>query len=138
MSAIDTARQLGLAIQQDEKYIRFQEATKVSDTDKELQSKIGEFNTMRMELSSELHKDESARDADKLVSLENDIKAVYDEIMAMPNMIAYNEAKAGLDELINSVNFIISIATNGGDPMTCPDKAPSGCGGSCSTCGGCG
>ena len=138
MSAIDTARKLGLEIQQDERYIKFQEASKASDTDGELQSKIGEFNTMRMELSSELHKEESERDSEKMVSLENDIKAVYDEIMAMPNMIAYNEAKAGLDDLLNSVNFIISISANGGDPMNCPDHAPTGCGGSCSTCGGCG
>ena len=138
MNAIETARQLGLAIQQDERYVKFQEASKASDTDGELQSKIGEFNTMRMELSGELHKDETERDAEKMVSLENDIKAVYDEIMAMPNMIAYNEAKAGLDDLLNSVNFIISISANGGDPMNCPDHAPSGCGGSCSTCGGCG
>ncbi|SDB46292.1 Cell fate regulator YlbF, YheA/YmcA/DUF963 family (controls sporulation, competence, biofilm development) [Ruminococcaceae bacterium FB2012] len=138
MSALDTARQLGAAIQQDERYIKFQEASKASDADKELQSKIGDFNIMRMNLSTELHKEESERDAEKMVSLENDIKAVYDEIMAMPNMIAYNEAKAGLDYLINSVQFIISVAANGGDPMSCPDHAPSGCGGSCSTCGGCG
>ncbi len=138
MSALDTARQLGAAIQQDERYIKFQEASKASDADKELQSKIGDFNIMRMNLSTELHKEESERDAEKMVSLENDIKAVYDEIMAMPNMIAYNEAKAGLDDLINSVQFIISVAANGGDPMSCPDHAPSGCGGSCSTCGGCG
>ena len=138
MSALDTARQLGAAIQQDERYIKFQEASKASDADKELQSKIGEFNIMRMNLSTELHKEESERDSEKMVALENDIKALYDEIMAMPNMIAYNDAKAGLDDLINSVQFIISVAANGGDPMSCPDHAPSGCGGSCSTCGGCG
>ena len=88
MSTLDIARQLGAAIQQDERYIAFQEASKTSDTDKELQNKIGEFNMMRMNLSSELHKEENERDAEKMVSLENDIKAVYDEIMAMPNMIA--------------------------------------------------
>ena len=138
MNTLDTARQLGAAIQQDERYIRFKEASASSDTDTELQNKIGEFNTMRMNLSAELHKEESERNSEKMVALESDIKTLYDEIMAMPNMIAYNDAKAGLDDLINSVQFIISIAANGGDPMTCPDHAPSGCGGSCSTCGGCG
>ena len=138
MNTLDTARQLGAAIQQDERYIRFKEASAASDTDTELQNKIGEFNTMRMNLSAELHKEESERDSEKMVALESDIKTVYDEIMVMPNMIAYNEAKAGLDDLISSVQFIISIAANGGDPMTCPDHAPSGCGGSCATCGGCG
>ena len=138
MNTLDIARQLGAAIQQDERYIKFKEASAASDTDTELQNKIGEFNTMRMNLSAELHKEESERNSEKMVALESDIKTLYDEIMAMPNMIAYNDAKAGLDDLINSVQFIISIAANGGDPMTCPDHAPSGCGGSCSTCGGCG
>ncbi len=138
MNTLDIARQLGAAIQQDERYIKFKDASAASDTDTELQNKIGEFNTMRMNLSAELHKEESERNSEKMVALESDIKTLYDEIMAMPNMIAYNDAKAGLDDLINSVQFIISIAANGGDPMTCPDHAPSGCGGSCSTCGGCG
>ena len=138
MNTLDIARQLGAAIQQDERYIKFKDASAASDTDTALQNKIGEFNTMRMNLSAELHKEESERNSEKMVALESDIKTLYDEIMAMPNMIAYNDAKAGLDDLINSVQFIISIAANGGDPMTCPDHAPSGCGGSCSTCGGCG
>ena len=132
MNTLDIARQLGAAIQQDERYIKFKDASAASDTDTELQNKIGEFNTMRMNLSAELHKEESERNSEKMVALESDIKTLYDEIMA------YNDAKAGLDDLINSVQFIISIAANGGDPMTCPDHAPSGCGGSCSTCGGCG
>ena len=138
MNTLDIARQLGAAIQQDERYIKFKDASAASDTDTELQNKIGEFNTMRMNLSAELHKEESERNSEKMVALESDIKTLYDEIMAMPNMIAYNDAKEGLGALIDSVQFIISIAANGGDPMTCPDHAPSGCGGSCSTCGGCG
>lgn len=136
MNVIESARALGAAIQQDERYIKFQEVSKASDTDSELQKKIGEFNAMRMELSAEMRKED--KDADKLTSLDNDIKALYDEIMAMPKMIEYNEAKAALDDMLGSVNFIISMSANGEDPMTCPDHAPAGCTGSCASCGGCG
>ncbi|MBR1384774.1 MAG: YlbF family regulator [Ruminococcus sp.] len=135
MSAIDAARALGTAIQQDERYIKFQEVSKASDTDTALQNKIGEFNTLRMELSSEMRKED--KDADKMTSLDNEIKELYDEIMAMPTMTAYNDAKAELDDLLSSINFIISMAANGEDPMTCPDHAPAGCSGSCSSCAGC-
>ena len=135
MNTIEAARALGAAIQQDERYLRFQAATKASDSDTELQNKIGEFNMLRMNLSNEMQKEN--KDADKMTSLDNDIKALYDEIMAMPTMVAYNDAKAGLDDMLGSVNYIISMSANGEDPMTCPDHAPSGCSGSCASCGGC-
>ncbi len=135
MNTIEAARALGAAIQQDERYLRFQAATKASDSDTELQNKIGEFNMLRMNLSNEMQKEN--KDADKMTSLDNDIKALYDEIMAMPTMIAYNDAKAELDDMLGSVNYIIGMSANGEDPMTCPDKAPAGCTGSCSSCAGC-
>ena len=74
---------------------------------------------------------------DKMTELDNQIKALYDEIMEMPSMKAYNDAKDELDALLQSVNYIISMAANGEDPMTCPEEPPHNCGGSCSTCGGC-
>ncbi|MBR6102738.1 MAG: YlbF family regulator [Ruminococcus sp.] len=135
MNVVETARALGVAIQNDERYVKFMEATKASDKDGELQSKIGEFNMLRMQLSGEMQK--ADKDADKLTSLDTDIKALYDEIMTMPTMIAYNESKAALDDMLGSVNYIIGMAANGEDPMTCPEKAPEGCTGSCSSCAGC-
>ena len=77
------------------------------------------------------------KDADKMTSLDTDIKAFYDEIMEMPTMKAFNEAKEEIDTLLQSINYIISMAANGEDPMTCPEQAPHNCSGSCSTCGGC-
>ena len=135
MNVIETARALGKALQEDERYIKYDAATKASDTDTNLQNKIGEFNMLRMQLSQEMSKPE--KDADKMTSLDNDIKALYDEIMNMPAMKAFNEAKEEIDKLLQSVNYIISMAANGEDPMTCPEEPPHSCSGSCSTCGGC-
>lgn len=135
MNVIETARALGKAIQEDERYIKYDAASKASDTDTILQNKIGEFNMLRMQLSQEMSKPE--KDADKMTSLDNDIKELYNEIMEMPAMKQFNEAKEALDGLLQSVNYIISMAANGEDPMTCPEEPPHSCSGSCSTCGGC-
>ncbi len=135
MNVIESARALGVALQQDERYIKFMVASKASDTDTEMQNKIGEFNMLRMQLNQEMQKED--KDADKMTSLDNDIRALYDEIMAMPAMVAYNDAKEEMDKILASVNYIISMAANGEDPMTCSAEPPHNCGGSCSTCGGC-
>ncbi|HBN79812.1 MAG TPA: YlbF family regulator, partial [Ruminococcaceae bacterium] len=44
MDVISLARELGREIQKDERYLAFQAAKKNSDDDKELQSKIADFN----------------------------------------------------------------------------------------------
>ncbi len=135
MNVIEQARALGAAIQEDERYKKFYETSKSSDTDTALQNKIGEFNLLRMQLNQEMQKPE--KDAKKMTALDDSIKELYDEIMAMPTMIAYNDAKDELDKLLASVNYIISVAANGEDPMACAEEPPHNCSGSCATCAGC-
>lgn len=134
MTIIEQARALGAALQEDERYKKFDEAAKLNDTGTDIQNKIGEFNLMRAELNQEMAKPD--KDGEKMTKLDNDLRAIYDEIMNMPSMIAFNEAKEELDKLLSSINYIITCAANGEDPMTCPDEAPH-CSGSCSSCGGC-
>lgn len=134
MTIIEQARALGAAIQQDERYKKFDETAKLNDTNTEIQNKIGEFNLMRAQLNQEMAKPD--KDAEKMTQLDTDIRALYDEIMAMPTMAAFNNAKDELDKLLQSINYIITCAANGEDPMTCPEEPPH-CSGSCSTCGGC-
>lgn len=134
MTIIEQARALGAALQEDERYKKFDKAAKLNDTDTDIQNKIGEFNLMRAELNQEMAKPD--KDGEKMTKLDNDLRALYDEIMNMPSMIAFNEAKEELDKLLSSINYIITCAANGEDPMTCPDEAPH-CSGSCSSCGGC-
>ncbi len=134
MTIIEQARELGAAIQQDERYLRYQEAASASDTDPNIQKKIGEFNLLRADLNKEMAKTD--KDTDRMTALDTEIRELYDEIMAMPLMVEFNEAQEALNKLIQSVSYIITSAANGEDPMTCPEEAPQ-CGGSCATCGGC-
>lgn len=135
MTVIEQTRELGKALQQDERYKRYIKACEVNDTDTEVQKAIGDFNLKRAELSKEMK--EPSKNADRLTELDKEIREMYDEIMAMPKMVEFNEAKADMDKLLDSINYIVSMAANGEDPATCPEEAPHACNGSCHTCGGC-
>lgn len=133
MDTIQLARELGKAIQQEDAYLKLQLAQQNSDNDKELQDLIGEFNLKRMAINNEAQK--SDRDDDKLQKLNVEMREVYGKIMQNENMISYNEAKEGLDQILQRVLAIVSQSANGEDPET-TDYSPS-CTGSCSSCGGC-
>lgn len=135
MNVIELARQLGVALQADERFKTFTVAKENNDNDAELQEKIAQFNDLRRQLNMEMSKDE--KDAEAMKSLDGQIKNIYGEIMTRPSMIEYNKAREAMDKLLDSVNFIITMAANGEDPVTCPEEQPHSCSGSCSTCGGC-
>ena len=134
MTTIEAARKLGAAMQADEAYINYRQAVKNNDENEELQKIISEFNLKRMNLDNELSREEAERDGEKIQKLNEELRAIYDEIMANPAMVAFNEAKAGMDKLMQDVNSIIMMCAQGADPETCEISA---CTGSCSTCGGC-
>ncbi len=136
MNVIDKARELGKMIQADERYAAYIKAKDANDADSELQQMIDEFQRKRLELNTEMAKDD--RSAERLTALDNEIKSLYGTIMANENMAAYNDAKNAMDDLLTQINVIITYSANGADPETCPTHEESGCGGSCSTCGGCG
>lgn len=136
MNAIEAARQLGVAIQADERFVKFEEARKANDNDKELQTLIGDFNITRMELDKTLQEGEGNPDEAKVKELNEKLRDMYTKIMSNPAMVAYNKAKIDMDELVNGVNAIIGAALQGEDPITFDPEAHN-CSGSCSTCGGC-
>ena len=67
MDVIATARELGKAIQQDERFIRMMAAQQTNDDDEQLQKLIGDFNLKRVDLNSEVSKAE--RDQEKVARL---------------------------------------------------------------------
>lgn len=136
MNVIEAARELGKALQSDPAYEAYSAAKLANDKDETLQKDISAFHVKRMELNALLAVDD--KDTDAVTALNSELNALYEKITSNPNMIAFEDAKAGMDEILKSINFIVTCAANGDDPMTCPEKDPGGCGGSCSTCGGCG
>ena len=121
MDVIELARELGKAIQQDERFLAMQIARQNSDNDDELQQLIGEFNLKRMAINNEAAKEN--RDEAKLQQLNSELRETYAKVMQNKNMNAYNEAKELMDNMLKRINAIISISAEGGDPeiadLTC-------------------
>lgn len=136
MNVIEAARALGKALQEDPRYIAYAAAKLANDNDEELQKNIREFNAKRMDLNTEMGREE--KDTDKITAINNELNALYTSVVTNPKMMAFEEAKSKMDEILESINFIVTSAANGDDPMTCPETMPHGCSGDCcSTCGGC-
>lgn len=133
MDVIEITRQLGTAIQEDARYIAYSVARETNDNDTVLQDLIGEFNLQRMALNTEVSKEE--KDEAKVAELDSKLRELYGTIMANENMVKFNDAKTAMDELVSSVNGIISMAIEGEDPLTC-DPSASSCGSDCGSCGG--
>ena len=133
MDVIKSARELGKAIQQDERFIRYAKAKLANDNDEKLQAAIGNFNIKRMELEKAAGEENKNEEAIK--TLNEELRAIYGEIMSSEPMVEYNTAKALLDQMMNEVNIVLSKSLDGEDPETL--TVESGCTGSCSTCGGC-
>lgn len=134
MDIIEAVRQLGEAIQNDERYIKFAAARKANDQDAELQELIGEFNLARMSVDNELDKKDE-KDEEKLKEFNTTLRQLYGKIMCNDSMMAYNQAKAQFEAVMKKVQGIIDLCVEGEDPKTC--EPAEGCTGSCSTCGGC-
>lgn len=133
MDIIKMTRELGKAVQNLDEYKRMVVAKKANDEDETLQSQIGEFNLLRMDINNEIQKQE--RNEERLAELDKQIKQCHKDIMSNANMNNYNQSKAVIDELMNNIVNILSMCVNGADPDTCEPQ--SSCSGSCSSCSGC-
>ncbi len=134
MEVIKAARELGKAMQADERFIRIVNAQTNNDADKELQEQIAAFNLKRTQLNAELQKKE--KDTELIKETDAELKDMYSKIFANPNMREYSEAKKGMQDMIDTVNKIIGDSAAGEDPDMI-DPTPVACGGDCGGCAGC-
>ncbi len=133
MDIIELTRELGKAIQADPRFISVQVARQQSDDDRALQDAIGEFNLKRMAINNEATKDD--RNEETIKRLNEELRAAYEQIMKNEHMIAYTNAKAEFDQIIQKVTGMLSLIADGEDPETV--EVPENCGGNCASCAGC-
>ena len=133
MDIIEMARELGKALQQDERYQKLDTARKNNDADVVLQNMIEDFNVKRVALGAAMN--ETPKDDKKVANLNHELQQLYGEIMANEHMLAFNEAKQEVDKVLNFITQILSGSVNGQDPDEIEEYA--GCSGSCESCGGC-
>ncbi|MBQ2780574.1 MAG: YlbF family regulator [Clostridia bacterium] len=131
---IEMAKEMGEAIQMDQRFIRTQMAQAAADEDEALQGLIGEFNLKRLAVNNEYSKED--KDDAKIRELDMELREIYGRLMENENMKAYQAAKAELDEVLNRINRILTLSAQGEDPQKA-DVELSGCSGNCSSCAGC-
>ncbi len=133
---MEMAKQLGRELQKDERYIAFRKAEEENDKDEALQNLIGEFNLKRLDLGNE--EDKAEHDEERVKKLGEEVRELYSQIMANPNMAAYQGARAQFEQMLDSINRVIAISAAGQDPDTFdPNAFSGGCSGDCSGCTGC-
>lgn len=134
MSVIEITRQLGAAIQQDERYKAYEEARKANEADAALNELIGKINLLQLNYQNEAAKGEEA-DGEKMEGYAKEFEELYREIMLNGNMVKFEAAKTAVDDMMNEIMGILACCVDGQDPATCTPEHH--CGGSCDSCGGC-
>ena len=132
MDIIELTRQLGAEFQKTEEYKRFMAAKVKNDNDAALQEQIGDFNLLKMQLDAEHAKEE--KDEAKILEINEQIVALYNQIISGEAMSEYNAAYEAYRALTDKISNILLMCENGEDPATCE---PVSCSGNCSSCGGC-
>lgn len=136
MDVITAARELGKAIQADERFVALMAAKDKNDADEKLNELIGKLNLVQM---SYQHEAEGEADEAKMKEYDSQFRELYGEIMTNENMKNYEFARGEVDDMMNYIMELLSLCVNGEDPDTCePKSKDAGCTGSCGTCGGCG
>ena len=86
MTVIELTRQLGAAIQQDERYAAYEEARKANEADDALNGLIGKINLVQMNYQNEAAKGEEAS-AEAMEGFAKEFEQLYREIMLNGNMV---------------------------------------------------
>ena len=99
MDIIQLTRELAKALQQDQRYINYSAAKKVNDADEELQKKITDFHSVQMESRALT---QAGGEREEIVKLNSRLTALYNEITANPNMIAFEKARDDLTRCLRA------------------------------------
>ena len=135
MDIIEITRQLGAAIQQDERYLAFHEARRTNEADTDLNDLINKIQLIHMSYQHEAAKDDA--NEEKLAAYDKEFSEVYQTVMANENMQKYEVARHAVDDMMNEITAILSLCVQGEDPKTCQPQEEHHCSGECGSCGGC-
>ncbi len=135
MDVIAKARELGAALQQDERYTKLIAAQKANEEDTALNELIARIQLVQMSFQHEAQKED--KNEQKLEAYDKEFGEIYTQIMANPNMQAYEAARSEIDSLMQYINGIFALCLQGEDPATCEPAQEHNCGGECGSCSGC-
>ena len=129
---IKITRELGKALQQNEKYLNYVEARKANEADEELNALIGKINLIQASYQAEASREDASES--KMKAYDEEFRQVYAQIMSNKSMQNFEACRKEVDDMMNYLTDILALCINGEDPDTC-EPQPQGCTGACETCG---
>ena len=127
MEIFELAKTLGLAIREDERIKKLDEAKKAYDEDPVIRRLTTEYGIQQQALAAVYSGED--RDEAMINSINERITAIYEEVTSTEAYKNYEEAQNAVNELMEQVNNAISAAVSGVEP--------DGCTHNCATCKGC-
>ena len=124
---IELAHMLGLEIAKSSEMKKLEEAKDAFEASGELQGKMSEYETDRILLTQEYSKEEA--DEKLIADLHARIEELATDITTNALYVAFQQAQAEVNALMNEVNEEIKFCITG--------ERPSDCTHDCSTCKGC-
>ncbi len=121
------AAEIGKAIKAGEEMKTYEAAEAAYIADEALQTKIREYSVQQQVLAQESAKSE--KNAFLIETVQNRLAALYNEIVAFPTFVAFNEGQEAVRKLLEDVNAAMMREVTGEEPHSCS--------GDCSACGGC-
>ena len=135
MGIIESTRELGKVLQQEQAYKDFYVAKDNAEKDDELQDMLKCFNEKREEMTVEVSREEKEQDPFKINQINEEIKSLYKKITANQTMVSYETERRKIDTLMKQINKIIVGSLNGENPDEI--DLDEGCSGDCSGCSSC-
>lgn len=124
---IELAHMLGLEIAKSSEMKKLEEAKDAFEANADIQGKMSEYETDRILLTQEYSKE--AADEKLIADLHARIEELATEITTNALYVAFTQAQAEVNSLMNEVNAEIKYCITG--------ERPSDCTHDCSTCKGC-
>lgn len=124
---IEKTKELGELIKNSNQVKELAVAKAAYEENAEIQDLLGQFNLHKMSIAA-ISKQENP-DEKRLAEHEAKLHEAYDKIMASDAMTEYQLKSQAVESLMAEINNILNFYITG--------ETPTGCTGSCSTCGGC-
>ena len=113
------ARELGKAIQADERYLNLQKCIEANEADTGLNELMAKIQIVQMAYQKEA---QGEGNAEKIAGYEKEFQQLYSEVMQNENMKNYEAARNEIDSMMDYIVELLALCVNGEDPETCEPK----------------
>ncbi len=116
MTIMEAARALGASIQEDPRYVAYNEASLAAEKDEQVKALTENLNELQAQYEAEAVKAQPNESV--MGELQQQGSAMYQSIYQTPAMTALMDAKEDMDAMMNEVMNLLYLVIGGADPMT--------------------